>query len=1491
MPCAQPPRRPAPGDLRRPRLPLALAAVLLLSAAPRPGGAGITTDGSLGQARTLTGPGYTIGPELGQQTGGNLFHSFGQFSLLASEQATFTGPASVTSIISRVTGGSPSAIDGLLRSAIPGADLYFINPAGVVVGPHASLEVSGSFHVSTADYLQLGEAGRFSASDPGASTLAAAPPAAFGFLTATPAAIRVEGAGSRAGSEIIPRELGRSGHGLLVPAGETLAVVGGDITLTTGQLLADPSQVVEARLRAPAGRIDLVSVASPGEVKPTASGVEITGGTDLGSIALGGLSALADPASGSTLAEDRAVRLDTSGPAGGTIRIRGGQLVMAGASCLASDSHDTGGGSIDVRIAGQIRLEDQARIQAEHGGSGQGSSLAVSAETISLAAGSEISTLATGAGSGGPVSVEARGTLIVTGDSAAGLASAIGTETAGSGAAGAVTVRAADLVLADGGLVAASSLGSGDGGAVDVVAGRLLLSEGGFIVANAWSSGDAGSVTVTASEGAIMAGEDAGGRPSGIQAATAGSGDGGAISLSTPELALVDGATILANARGGGDAGSIDLQVDTLRLAAGGNIQSSTTGAGAGGQIAVQAAESVVITGRLAEDLPSGIWAETLGPGRGGTVTIDTPDLLMTDSALLSTGTFFGNGQGGAMHLVVDRLRLTDGARVAANSHGWGDGGGISVVANESALIAGAAVEAKARGRGDGGSVFIQTPALRLTEEGWLTSAAGAFSQGDAGDILLAVDRLTLDDGGRIEADALGSGNGGQIRISAAGAVVLDGRRPDGPWSTISAGVFGGGTGGGIDIEAPEVVVLGPRSQISTSGWGETSGAAGGIRLAVGDLTVVDGGNIWADTWGTGGGGRIDIAASRSVLVAGDEEGQGGGRITAEVFGAGDGGAIVVRAPTLAVAGDGRISTSTSEDSTGAGGDILLQVGELQLVAGGAITADTQGHGASGGIAVAADRSVAIGGRSRHGLGSMISADVFADGDGRGIVVDTPELLLASGGRIATDALRGSFGHGGDILVRAADLRILHDGAISASTAGRGQGGGITIAGGQSVHVAGWGSSIATTSLWRASGDAGDVVIRDVDRLELADSGRIATDTWGAGEAGDIVVSVDDLALVDGGTITADTLGAGRGGDIAVSAARSARVAGPDRRQLGSLISSEVFAQGAGGSIVVETPELVLAGEGRISTSSLFGSSGKPGDIGITVDRLELVDGGGIWADTSGVAAGGGVSVTATSSVLLAGRGPDGVPSMISSESFGAGTGGDVAVAAPHLALARGGAISASTGGTGDAGTIRILAERLELASGATIRASSTGSGQARDIAVDAADRILLTGSTIATETRTADGGNIRLAAQQEIQLIDSAVTTSVAGGAGNGGNIVIDPRFVILENSRIIANAYGGDGGNIRIVAGAFLADASSRVEASSQLGIDGTVAILAPDANLLGGLTVLPDAFLEGSPLFADPCATRRRQETSSLTLAGRQGMPPEPSQPLAGSRSDRP
>ncbi|MGB8168521.1 MAG: filamentous hemagglutinin N-terminal domain-containing protein, partial [Chthoniobacteraceae bacterium] len=139
----------------------------------------------------VTHGGMDFGITGGTKVGGNLFHSFDRFNLANGESGTFAGPGDVTNILARVT-GARSSIDGTLRSTIPGANLFFINPRGVLFGPNAKLEIDGSFTATTADYVKLSGGGRFDATTPANDVLIAAPVSTFGFLSSAPAGIQVD---------------------------------------------------------------------------------------------------------------------------------------------------------------------------------------------------------------------------------------------------------------------------------------------------------------------------------------------------------------------------------------------------------------------------------------------------------------------------------------------------------------------------------------------------------------------------------------------------------------------------------------------------------------------------------------------------------------------------------------------------------------------------------------------------------------------------------------------------------------------------------------------------------------------------------------------------------------------------------------------------------------------------------------------------------------------------------------------------------------------------------------------------------------------------------------------------------------------------------------------------------------------------------------------------------------------------------------------------
>jgi filamentous hemagglutinin family protein len=429
----------------------------------------ITIDGRFSPAQTLAAVGgtYSIGANLGKQVGSNLFHSFGQFGLSTGETAAFSGPATTSNVIGRVTGGNPSAIDGKIQSNIAGANLYLINPSGIVFGPNATVNVSGSFHASTADYLKMSDGTKFQATNPNGSTLSAAPPAAFGFLNASPAAITVNGS-------------------TLGPVPGTLGLVAGPVSITG------------ATLSAPAGTIHVTSVASPGEAPVDPRDTPASTATSFGPVDIKGGS-----------------KLDVSNPSGlgsgGSVFIRSGALTVD-ASEINGDNYGPGrGGVLSLRGDNQITLNNSANVHAVAMDSGNGASITIVAGQLTLRNGANVLAQSTGSGSGGDVIVSVGGSLTV--DSGASLGTTTGITPAGmpvanTGAAGNVNVTVAGPITIDMSVGAVASLldgigsgavGKGNAGNVTLVAGALTIKNNGLVSSTTIGAGNSGSVSVNVS--------------------------------------------------------------------------------------------------------------------------------------------------------------------------------------------------------------------------------------------------------------------------------------------------------------------------------------------------------------------------------------------------------------------------------------------------------------------------------------------------------------------------------------------------------------------------------------------------------------------------------------------------------------------------------------------------------------------------------------------------------------------------------------------------------------------------------------------------------------------------------------------------------------------------------------------------------------------------------------------------------------------------------
>lgn len=164
------------------------------------------------------GNGFDIDKGSRSSDGANLFHSFQQFRLDSGQVANFISSPEIRNILGRVVGGNPSIIDGLIQVTGGNSNLFLMNPAGIVFGANALLNVPAAFTATTATRIGIGENNWFNAFGSNNYNSLIGTPSQFAFDIAQPGVI------TNAGS-------------LVVQEGQSLTLVGGSVT-NTGAIIA-----------------------------------------------------------------------------------------------------------------------------------------------------------------------------------------------------------------------------------------------------------------------------------------------------------------------------------------------------------------------------------------------------------------------------------------------------------------------------------------------------------------------------------------------------------------------------------------------------------------------------------------------------------------------------------------------------------------------------------------------------------------------------------------------------------------------------------------------------------------------------------------------------------------------------------------------------------------------------------------------------------------------------------------------------------------------------------------------------------------------------------------------------------------------------------------------------------------------------------------------------------------------------------------------------
>lgn len=228
--------------------------------APQIASAQIVPDTTLPVNSSVIQQGQTQVIDKGTTRGGNLFHSFEHFSVPRGVTAYFNSSEAIQNIFSRVTGRFPSNLDGIL-TANGTANLFILNPNGIIFGPNAVLNLGGSFLGTTSSAVEFPSGIKFSAVKPQASSLLTVDLPVSLQLGTSPGSIQVQGEGHDLnGLDLQPALEETKSTGLSVKLGRTLALIGGGVRLDGGVLMA-PSGHIEVG-SAKGGTVALAPIAS-----------------------------------------------------------------------------------------------------------------------------------------------------------------------------------------------------------------------------------------------------------------------------------------------------------------------------------------------------------------------------------------------------------------------------------------------------------------------------------------------------------------------------------------------------------------------------------------------------------------------------------------------------------------------------------------------------------------------------------------------------------------------------------------------------------------------------------------------------------------------------------------------------------------------------------------------------------------------------------------------------------------------------------------------------------------------------------------------------------------------------------------------------------------------------------------------------------------------------------------------------------------------------
>jgi filamentous hemagglutinin family protein len=595
----------------------------------------------------------------GAKVGNNLFHSFSSFNINPATGVYFTNPTDITNIFARVTGSNSSNINGTL-GVLGGANLFLMNPNGIVFNSGAKLDLSGSFLATTASSIHFADGKVFEIKDTSSNILTQSVPVGLGFGSNS-GKITVNGNGHNLVTQdpnFAPIINMGNTTGLHVQPGKTLALIASEVNLNGGILTA------------PQGKIELGSVSGNSNVS-----FSVDDGFNFGYT---NVSAFED------IFFSNSSLLDASGDGGASIQINGRSIRFTdGSVALVQNQGMQKTGNLKVNASEILEIKGTApdNITRSTIGNetlaGDMGNIHITAKRLSLIDGGVIANRTFSQSNGSHVYINATESLEVSGVSPVNPAafSGIGSITIGSGDSGNVFISTPNLFISNGGIITATSLSSGNGGSININATDIELTgtartlfQVSAIASSSIGSGNAGNINISTESFAINNGAR-------IDTAGSGYGNGGSIVINARQkLQVLNGSGVDSSLEPATleerqkfnlpeipnrDSGNIFINTSFLEVANTGSISVSNLGNGLAGILSINA-DTVKL------DNQGALLAMTAS-GNGGNITLESQNLILQTNSSITTNAS-GVGNGGNINLNIGAISLVENSTISANA-------------------------------------------------------------------------------------------------------------------------------------------------------------------------------------------------------------------------------------------------------------------------------------------------------------------------------------------------------------------------------------------------------------------------------------------------------------------------------------------------------------------------------------------------------------------------------------------------------------------------------------------------------------------------------------------------------------------------------------------------------------------------------------------------------------------------------------------------------